>query len=898
MCWHRLAQGDRAARAYERALELAPRDRRALRTLIQVEESAGRSERVVELYRRELSLLDANPEDRERRFDVWLRIASLHRADPERRAEAIEAYCEAASIETLPAPDELALARLYAAGGDAVRHAETLGRWCDREDSAARIDDHLELARALLAADDARAALARAERAAEVAPAHAEAWTLVATLTRDAGDAERAADAWERAAEHSPASRGARHLVDAAACLDPSDGERAMALLERAVELDPGLLSGHVALTRVASVRSAHALAERSADAALELARAEGLEDDVRLDVAVLGGRAAQILGHREASRRLFACALEIDPDQVEALEGVAAAHFADGDHRAARVVLERRIDLPGENPQLARQLAMIARGLEAEDHLDAAWARYEEALGLEPALEEAHEGLVRVHERASRPEEALAALERWCDEGPEPELLATQAIRAAEHALALEDVDRARDNLDRATRAAPRSAEAWSMRCDLAAEHESEDATRRLCAEALDSVAPGPIAAKIALRAARLAEAAGRYDEALARYAESARWDPRCSEAALSESRLVRRAGDWLEADSVLERFLDAHPDPTSPTLAHVHLERGRLLSGPLEDVDRAIEAYERALALQPELAVARTSLGKLLAHAPDRWREALAVHRTILESSPTTASSLRALAQIAEQRGARELAGAGLAILHALGLASPQEAEAAPARLGFAIHPGPPMDSPDSERLRRLAHQLAEELAPVVATLAPDGPAPGEAALAGHDAPIVEAGRVLLGLEDELTARGLSQLSSEDRRALFLSIAALFLDPGGNGGDPRFHDPLDQALGRWTRRKVRRVVEETSIEAIEAIDFEAWGDELRTLAAAQAVDRGAASLRDVLRALVLLNGDAELRPHFDQADLGALAVASEPARRLLIRVTTLLCERLEAGR
>ncbi len=886
--WQRLSAGEPATRSYQLALDLDENDLEALRSLILVKEACSEFVEAIALYRRELEILADDREARSRRREVWLRLARLSSDACDQPDQAIAAYRAAAEIERLAAPEELRLARLFEASGDLESFCETFARWCDRDDSGASISDHLELARALIRQDDSTAARARCERATAVEPESSETWALLAELERSAESFEQSADAFERAADHAAPGEAAEHYVQAAACLTDLDLERSHRLLRRAISLDPATLAGHVALTRVADALDRHEEAEREAERSLELARAESLDDASHLEVAVLGGRAARGLGHREASRRLYENALEVDPDHAEALEGVGLAHFEEGDFRAAREPLERRIELAGENPDRAQHLTIIARGLEFEEHLDGAWACYEEAIELDRSLEDAHEGVVRIHERAARPDEALIALERWSDASNSPETRAITGFRAAEHALALEDRERAIAQLERATDADPKLTPAWMLLCELVGERGPDSDVRALCTRALEAVEPSPLAAQISIRAARLAEIAGQTDEARQRYAEAARWDPRASDAALCESRLARMAGDWPEADGVLTRFLEAHPDPESPSLAHVHLERGRLLSGPLEEFDSAVAAYESALTLQPELGVARTALASLLLHAPGRWRDALALHRQILAASPTTANSLRAVCKLAEQRGESEVAGSALSVLRALGLASPQEEAAAPSTLQFPIHPGPPMAEPAAERLRRLAHQVSEELSGVLAG-------------AGADLPecetpeIADALREITSIEDELSAPGLARLDAGERAALFSTLAALFLDPGGNGLESRFRAGLEEKLGRWTRRKVRRIVEETTVSEIEAIDHQAWGEELRAMAAAQAIDRNGGDLRSVLRALLVLEHARAGEPGFGGAEIGTLASTSETARRLLTRITSLLCERLD---
>ena len=891
ICWQRLGSGERAAAGYQLALDLDPRDLDAMRAMISVQEACGVPDQVVTLYRSELELLDRDDDTKMRRREIWLRLATLCAENCDQPSEAIQAYNEAAKLERLAAPDELRLARLYEAIDDQDAFFETFSRWCDRDDTAATVRDHLELAKQLVASDRIAQAAARAERATGIEPESAAAWSLRADLARDMGELTTAAEYFQRAADHASAPQAAGHCIAAAECLEASDGEAAYGQIKRAIELDPSLLTAQVIATRVAADLERPQETLRHAERAIELSEFESMLDEDRLSISVLGGRAAREISERDASRELFRVALDIDPDHVEALEGVGQADFEDGDYASARVCLERRLELGGDHPERAHHLSVIARGLEADQLLDAAWSRYEEAIDVDRKLESAHEGLVRVHERAGRTEEALVALERWSEASTDSEVRACAAFRAAEHALALDRKDTAIEHLEYATETDPQLSPAWLMLCELVAERDTDTDTRGLCERALVAMDPGPLSAQISLRSARLAEIAGDTDTARERYGEAARWDPRASEAVLSESRLARMAGDWVEADGVLSRFLEAHPDQESPTLAHVHLERGRLLSGPLEDFDAAVDSYEAALRLQPSLGVARTALGRLLLHSPERWREALALHREILEASPTTASSLRALSQLAGERGVTEVVEGASVVLTTLGLASPEEAAGSQTKLRIAIHPGPPMANDADERLRRIAHQVSEELTTVIAPLALERPT-------SSDSEVDDALRQIAAIEDDLSAPGLSRLSAEDRSAVFSSLAALFLDPGGNGADDRFRAPLEEALGRWTRRKVRRIVEETSEEEISSIDHQAWGEALRAIAAAQVVDRTGGELQSVLRALIILDAEDEQSLALEGAEIATLAASSDAARRLLARISTQLCERLERDR
>lgn len=891
IAWTRLGAPERAIEAYGQALDLDPDDLVALRALVPIREAAGATEAVVALHRQELERLPEDEANAARRKTLFARIGRLL-ADPlEAWDEAIAAFGEAAAIDRLAPEDEKRLAQLHDTVGDRAAFTRTFGRWCDREDAGATVHDHLDLALALMEHGDAEAAAARCERATVVDPENADAWALRATLASEAGEPEAAALAWSRAADHAPPTLAAGHCVSAARCLDGDDDDRARALLARAIEFDPAHLPAQVECARVAAHQSRDADVLLHAERALELERHDRLEDGDRLEIALLAARAARTLNDLASTQRHFGIALEVDPDHVEALEGLGRARAEDGDPQGAREPLERRLAIADETEAPAPLLTIVAEGLELDDLLDAAWTRYEEALSSDTSYTPAHAGLVRVHERAGRIEEALTALERWSESAGDASERASAAFRAAEHALALDRPETAITHLEFATETDPGRSEAWALLCELAAQHGPETELRGLCERALDAMPDGPLAAPIALRAARAAEVDGDLEHARERYDAAARWDPRGTEAALCASRLARQAGDWPGADAALARFLEAHPDPDSPTLAHVHLERGRLLSGPLEDFDGAVRAYEAALRLGPELGVARSALASLLVHTPERWREAVGLHREILEAQPATARSLRAIVQIAERRGRREIAEAASTLLQALGLASPEERSETPAPIRFPVHPGPPMAETMAERLRRIAHPVGDELREVLASAVSGLPETG--------APDVDAAiREIAAIEDELSAPGLGRLTPEERSELFQALAGLFLDPGGNGGDARFRGALEETIGRWTRRKVRRIVEETTLDAIAAVDQVDWGDELRAMAAAHAIDRDGGALEPVLRALLVLDPETAESPAFEGASLATLTSGCEPARRLLRRIVSQLCERLEQDR
>jgi len=93
-----------------------------------------------------------------------------------------------------------------------------------------------------------------------------------------------------------------------------------------------------------------------------------------------------------------------------------------------------------------------------------------------------------------------------------------------------------------------------------------------------------------------------------------------------------------------------------------------------------------------------------------------------------------------------------------------------------------------------------------------------------------------------------------------------------------------LSAALGRRSRRALRRVLEGVAPGALAGVDFGAWRSELRALAAAIALDETGADLRTALVALAAETSEgAAALP--ESADLSTLVAASPEAKSLLRR-------------
>jgi len=267
-----------------------------------------------------------------------------------------------------------------------------------------------------------------------------------------------------------------------------------------------------------------------------------------------------------------------------------------------------------------------------------------------------------------------------------------------------------------------------------------------------------------------------------------------------------------------------------------------GRLLAGPLEDLGGAIDAYRRAVSLDPERAETRAALGELLAHSPDHWREALAHQRVRIEEDPTCVGALRTLVEIARQHGADGSAAGGVAILKSLGLASPSETEPAQ-RVRF---PGVArLEGALAEKLRCVAQEVSGEIASALDASQSPTPSSGSEPLAAFRAAALDA-------EGRLAAPALVPLSDVELAEVLSVVCALVLDPDSVRGEGRLVNALSSALGRRHRRKLRRHLSDVTLASIEHFDFVAWRSDLRALATSVALEETGADLRTALVALL----------------------------------------------
>lgn len=884
---------DRAVKAYCAILDRMPEDLTSVHALQEIEEQRAGHAAAIEHYEREATLLgDTEPE---RRQFVWLRVGELARDNLSEPSRAIEAFAAAAEVASLPLARLREWAELYRGAEDWERFAQTYGQWCDAPNTAAGCQDLLTLSAVLVDLAREDEALERAEMAIKADRSRAEAWECAAGLCELHGESSRAAEHLAEAAELRDADVAISHLIKAAQLVETDDAERAAKWLRRGTDHDPASQETQARLAVVSERLEAWEDASKAATMALDTeASRDTLPDDLLLNATMAGARSAWKAKDHEKATQLYSAAREIDAENTEALDSLARLLHEVGDVRGARDVIVDRHKIAGDNEALSAQLAILAEAQVLDGEDDTAIATFKRAIEAEPTLATAHDGMVSIYERTDDPAAAIAALKLWVGVLEDPTIKSSQLYRAARLQQSIEETDAAIQSLHASTSADTSNGSAWSMLADLLIRLDRPDEALEAATKALEHVAesdPLNVARLSYIRGCAL-EQGGDTDIAGVAYGSVLKNDPTHSEAALALARILRNSGEWQGAADTLREYLEHHPDPMQPTLANVFYERGQLLAGPLEQVEEAIRCYERATLLDPDFTKAVEPLANLLSYIPKRWSEAVHQHSVLLAGDPSRELSIRSLMKICDTRNDRTGQQRGLAILRAIGVTNDDEFASANSQLGFMLATSAELENPHWERLREMLAQGATEISGALADEIASNSKANATATNAEGRAFWESMR---DAEGALSVPGFESLPTELIGQAVAQIVAMVLDAPRPDIDAALSEKLESTIGRWTRRKLRKVLEGTEASDLEGICWEDWRTALRGLAGRVTLDENNGNLRSALVALSSLPEDARADEVSDDADISDRIRSSYAACGLLREVTQAWCGEIE---
>ena len=315
--------------------------------------------------------------------------------------------------------------------------------------------------------------------------------------------------------------------------------------------------------------------------------------EDLRTGAAALirRGARAQIDGAWEAALEEYRKAVEADPRNPEARQGVAAVLAHQGDYDGALKQYEKALELGADNALVHFNLA---GALALNGRIDEAISHYERVFELDPQHREAPFALASVLVQAGRRGEAIARYRNLLDGNPGNVRvhLELAALMAGEG-----DREGARELGERVLTldaSANEKARAHLSLAALASEAGRFDEAIAHYQQA-SAEAPGLAAPQFAL--GNLLGGQGRFREAAAAYRRTLELDPQSSAARLGEATALLLAGDPAAARKRLEEGLAAEPGNGDLALALARL-LATSQNATVRDGRRALELAEALFA------------------------------------------------------------------------------------------------------------------------------------------------------------------------------------------------------------------------------------------------------------------------------------------------------------
>jgi tetratricopeptide (TPR) repeat protein len=662
----KLGSLEAAVASYNKVLEIDPSSLLALQSLDDLFTRQKLWNDLAENLEKQLSLAATDEEQ----LALMLRLAALRETEMAQVEVAIEGYRavlerDASNAQAFSALErlgtqeayELVIADLlepfYTQLGDHQKLIGALEVQVKRSDDPSRRVELLHRIAQLHedAAQDFDAAFETLARALREDPSSEE---TVAQLDRVARTTARFADL---AAVYQ--SRGAKIAEDVTQGVEGADPDLAASLYMRAAfvqEQDLGETETAIALYRtVLEIAPIHLGAaeslerlyrglQRWADLSLVLQRKSGMLDEPLQQKDALFQAASieeDVLGQPEAAIAVYKKVLDIDADDVQALDALVRRYLGLKKWAELLEVYARKVDLvadPEEKKLIYYQVgAVYERELgDVPQSIDT----YNKILEIDPDDLQALSRLDVLYEQAQNWQELLVVLTRESEMTADPQEGISFQYRIAElYEKRLEDVARSvelyRDILGQQPDHGPTLVALEGLKAGekdplgaaavLEPVYESAGAWRELISvhEVQVAHADDPFA-KVDLlhRIARLHEdALSDHASAFATFARAIVFDNANEQTLSNLERLAMALGRWAEVTALYDAELDKlaeNPD----RLVELGLRVAQLYETQLEDVESAIARYRRVLEVEPENQSAVRSLDRLFTQT-ERWSD-----------------------------------------------------------------------------------------------------------------------------------------------------------------------------------------------------------------------------------------------------------------------------------
>ena len=604
--WERLAeQPDRATSAYERILQIDPLHRHAFERLEALHREQMRWEQLVDLYLGRVEALGEDEGALDTVVDLLLKTAQVYEEELEDVANAYEAL-KLAWQAALERQDVVERLEEVAARAD---------QWNDLLTEANQMlqvaeDEPTKIAICLACArwygqklGHPEYAIPYYQQVLSIDPANAAAMRQMAELYRATRQWDTLRQVLARLVEMSPEPKvKAATEVELGLIAEEQLGnlDEALNHYKRALGLDPENLGAMEALERI------HRQQQRWRELAEVLERkASTLEDPdlVREAKLSLGEVYEDRLAEPERAMAAYQAVLDIDPQQLDALKGLERIYAQTERWEDLARVLEAQYELLSTERERISILTRLAAMYEEEFVRPAeAAARLEQVLEIDPTHEEALAGLERLYRKLGQWEKLVETYERHVQVTPERrEKVRLEKAMGEVLETQLGDLDRAVDAYLSVLSIDEDDVEALEALSRLYERREEYAEAADILEQLVRRLQDPEKVVELRFRAARLLdEKLGDRVAAMDHYEAALSVDPGHLPSLEALRAIQVDAGDWVAVARLLEQEAEHQPTPRAQARALVEL--GRVYDQQLDERERAVAAWERALEREPD--------------------------------------------------------------------------------------------------------------------------------------------------------------------------------------------------------------------------------------------------------------------------------------------------------
>lgn len=365
---------------------------------------------------------------------------------------------------------------------------------------------------------------------------------------------------------------------------------------QTAIKANPDDLNARRVLARIYTNQIGDADAkhidENMARKAIEQYKSIADKDPKDIDSLIMLGRLNRVVENSVDSEASFKKALVLDPDNEDAITGLASVYSDRGDAKGSSALLEK---LAKKNPS-PRALVTLANNYEMMKEWALAADAYKKAIDLDPNRAELKSGLAQDQAMAQQYDDALKTYQQVADATPDDP---TPYVRMAEIYEEQRKLEDSRRMMDKAKQVAPNNPEIIHAEARLLADENKLPEAITAMKSVLEMTASRTYdAQQKATRAKLLAELGGLYrnneqsDLAVSTFREMATVDPdQAPQAAAQVVETYRLAKDYTKAQQESDAALAKYPNDRT-----IHMVRSELY-GDQGKTDAAIAELKKLL-------------------------------------------------------------------------------------------------------------------------------------------------------------------------------------------------------------------------------------------------------------------------------------------------------------